>query len=426
MKRIFSIALCFVMMASALSLTAFADDDMYTYYSIIDGDNVSGSLSAECFDYKRNTYSGSGTSAPVADIAQDTENGCITVTPDADLAAVDGRRFGEFRITLDSPVDASGLYNIGYIRLRFKSQMLPKEVWCCPVGVNAKNGRGCNGGQRNYLNASYNPIVTQQGEWLETKMPLNQAIGPKSELHDSTKGADVITEFYVMFIFRDTPATPVDIAEISVCGPDDRPFAQLEFSGMNNDGKYEVRFGFNRSIDATTADSAAFDIDGTYTESCDYDSVTGVYTLLFDMVPEFPSEYTLNIGGDIRGTNGLPAKPELLISNPSATPTAAIDKNATTCVYTENGVALNAKVNCIYDKTSSGQSITVVAAVFKGDDLIAIKASDTKSLAFRASDIFTVEITDLADTDGIRTEVYLTDTAENGRPLAEMTSFAKK
>ena len=102
-------------------------------YSFTDGGKVFGTLSAECFDYKRNSYSGSGTSKPAADIAQDEENGYITVTTDADQTAVDGRRFGEFKITLDSPVDVSGLYDIGYIKIRLKSGMLPKEVCCCPV-----------------------------------------------------------------------------------------------------------------------------------------------------------------------------------------------------------------------------------------------------------------------------------------------------
>ena len=425
MKKLFSFVYCLLVLAASFSVTAFADDEMYTYYSFTDGGKVFGTLSAECFDYKRNTYSGSGTSKPAADIAQDEENGYITVTTDADQTAVDGRRFGEFKITLDSPVDVSGLYDIGYIKIRLKSGMLPKEVWCCPVGVNKLNNRLCNGGQRDYLKASYNPIVTQEGEWLETKMPINQAIGPKSELHDSAKGADTVTEFYVMFIFRDTPATPVDISEISVCGPDNRPYAQIEKSGMNADGKYEVCLGFNRALDVSTAYDGTFDIDGTDAEEINYDSSNGTYTVIFDMQPDFPSECTLNIGGEIKGTNGLPVKPSAKIVNSAATETAAVDISKTTCVYSHSGVKLDAEVKSIYDKASQGQQITVYAAVFKGDTYIASKASETKTVSFRSSESFTVEIDGLTDTDGLRTEVYVLDSFESGRPLAKVTSFAK-
>lgn len=423
MKKICVFVLCLALLLCSSFVTAFAADNTYKYHSIIDGTEAFGTITPGCFSSDRSNYNSQltgYTSRKMQSIDYDADNGLITVTPEPDYY------YGEFKIEFENALDLSSLYDIGYIKLKMKSSIMPDEVWGALKGVNKSNGKPCDGGQRNYLNSkSYNSIVTFDNGWTEVLMPINTAIGATSGLHKTENGADIATELYFMFMYISGENAPVDIAEISVVGPDNRPTARVKGAKMNVDGKYEIKLDFNRKIDASTAYDSTFEIDGVLAEDIQFDSTLEMLTIIFDFVPDFPAEYTLNISEGIIGNNGLPVKPDVKFINSVTTETAAMDTANTTCTYSETGAVLNARVNCIYDKTSDGQQITIFAAVFKDNKLVDAKCSETKTVAYKSGENFKVEFDNLQETNGIRMDVYIIDTETSGKPLAKVTSYAK-
>lgn len=423
MKKICVFVLCLALLLCSSFVTAFADDNMYMYHSITNGSEVFGTITSACFSNDRSNYKtqlNGYTSRGMQSIDYDEDNGLITVTPEPDYY------YGEFKIEFENALDLSSLFDIGYIKLKMKSSIFPDEIWGGLKGVDASNGKIYDGGQRNFLNSkSYNSIVTKDGVWTEVLMPINTAIGSTSGLHDAKKGGDIATEIYFMFMYINGVNAPADIAEISVVGPDNRPTARVKGSKMNIDGKYEIKLDFNRKLNTSTVYDSTFEIDGVFAEDVQFDSTLEMLTITFDFIPDFPSEYTLNISEGIMGNNGLPVKPDVKVINGVTTETAAMDTANTTCIYSETGAVLNAKVNCIYDKTSDGQQITVFAAVFKDNKLVDAKCSETKTVAYKSGETFTVEFDNLQETNGIRMDIYIIDTETSGKPLAKVISYAK-
>ena len=403
MKKAFlTLALCFVMLLSLFAITVRADGDILRYYTFLEGADIAGTIEAKCFAQNTRGY-------PIQEYSVDEENGYLTVTP------VPGQSWAEFCLTLDETADLSTIYDTGYLKLKMKSRVVPKAVWGCAEDKS-------NGGQRKYAFSGWAAETDTNENWCEIKADISTVI--KQALH--TSGGDRVAKLYICFEYSSTTTAPVDIAEISVYGPDNRPFAQFETSKMNSDGMYEVQFGFNRLIASETAYDGIFTIDGVTADSVSYDENTEVFALVFDMMPEFPSELTLSIDGGIKGANGLPVRPTAKLINSAAVENVAINLDKTTCLFTDSGLEFDTELKCIYDKTGQGQQVTMFVAVFSGNSLIASKASETQTLAHKSSEVFSVDIQDLTETADLRAEIYIIDTEENGRPLAKKAEFAKE
>ncbi len=410
-------ALCLFLLVSMFTFPVFASDEiLYREY-------ITGSELGENVAVGKYGFDGSRKANAIADYTVNTEEGYITVYP-KDTFETETRWLSKtftglsgantpirpvyFSLEFTPYEDYTSNAEDCFLRLKMKSTVVPSLLWV------ASRRDKVNGGNKEIYIPKWKAEDENNENWFTIDIPLTNLMLSNQFTNDKRINAVSLEFMYTDKYLNHYEPAPIDIADVSVWGPDVRAAALQESSKMNSEGLYEVNLAFDNDLADSTVAAEAFTVNGLAAQSASYNSAEKTVSLAFDMMPEFPSELVLNISDDVKGANGFSVKPEVKITNAPVTELAAIDVGNTTCVLNESVINLKVKVNSIYNSND----ISVFVAVTDGDKLVACGMSEKKNIAYKASDVFDVNIPDITPSANLKAEIFVIDDAAIRRPMA--------
>lgn len=397
MKKTIHFIVCLIVLILVFSISVLAsDDEKMVYYSLIENGADGSAVSIVSGDMN------------VKSMVNNTENGYLTIVPEDNVKGelnTWGTPVTKLRIKLSSAqeVDYSENYDDLSIKVKMKTTVVPRRLW---VRTNKNNGAG------------WSSVISGMAASTETKDNWFEMLVPfKSVLKDDLGNqVTAFKDLYIGFGYdKDLAVQAVDIAEISIVGPDIRKKPTLVTSKMNFDGKYQVELEYESTLPNEVAVPTYYKIGEATCENADVDG--NKLTLLFDMMPDFPGELTLDISKDALCSDGYSLYPQIKISN-TVTPLVCV-KEGYTIDIVEGCLTFNGKIGCIYDKTNSGVDVTALIAVYdQNNAFITYGISETKALSHKMSDDFSVSIEEAKIKEGIVAKLFIIDNVSSGRPLA--------
>lgn len=443
MKKVLTLALCFMMVVSTFAFTAQAAESatklpVYKYATLLDGTYVNGEVKVGTDGLHKATdkYNGQYWYFDGEMDEMSFDKGYLTVTPNSTDESAD------FCIDLGKTIDISGFEDAGYIKIVMKTKIKPNYIWGGLVkGKQTTSMRswhqwqdggfskgafmnGLDHGEKLVTFSNWQVETNEKENWYTLLVPIKDCANPNKL---GTPAAFDKLYLRTMYMEPNTSRAPLDVKEISLWGADRRADMRIISTKMNSDAKYEVNLEFSTPIDTDTFDGAVFTINDIEAENQVYDYDEDVVTLVFDMSPVFPSELTLNVEG-LNGDNGLPTKPSVVVNNSEAVDYASLEIKKLD--YKTTGVSLETEVTCVYDKTGEGnapvaQEMSVLLVIYEDNVLKAYKISDATTLLAKASDDITIDILaeDIADydeTEEYKAEIYVIDNETNEKPLAKV------
>lgn len=397
-KKIIGFLICLTLILPNFTLAVNAEEEKMVYYSFISN----GRLGAAAVDITASTNAQS--------ITENADGGYITVTP---VPGTTGsmNQWGGFNMKLRfmlsgaQKFDFSDTYDDMYIRVKIKSAVVPKNVW---VRTNRNNGNGWNAATNGMIAST-----PDEDNWYEGLISFKTVM--KDDLNNRVTS---FRDLYIGFGYASGAiAEDVDVAEVSIVGPDVRKKPTSVKAQMDDGGNYRTTLKYASSLGSGAADRENYKIGDVTAEKV---TVSGnEVSIEFDMQPDFPSDLRLEISENAKCADGYPLYPNIELKN-AVTYTAAI-KDGYTIGVKDGEAAFSGEISCIYDKAGEGINVTVFVAVYDetdGNNFIAGGFSETKVISHKESADFEVKIEDESIKSGMTAKIFIVDTAAVGRPLA--------
>lgn len=201
------------------------------------------------------------------------------------------------------------------------------------------------------------------------------------------------------------------------------PKASAANCGIDENGASFAEIEFSKVMDESTFAADSFTAEGFTVTDMKYEDKTA--TLYFAETIAPSRVFSVNISPSAADTDGKTVQTAYVTFTAPAVYDNAAVKNVTfNKQRLENGeITCNVSALGIYTADSTPQDMTMLVAVLKGDRIIAIGSDTKKAAQLKTLQDFSVTLALEGVTDGCRAEVYLVDSAENGKPLCGVQSY---
>lgn len=325
-------------------------------------------------------------------------------------------------------LDLSDLYDDGFIGFWIKSQS-SDYVQSIQFSLVAKSYVE----NKTTINLKSDGYYTVGNDWTYVKIPINKfSVNGKKWSNQSNGWEDKPFDFSevirLAFIVNSAPgktgeAWLQDIGIYKTIYPASPEIVSAEMD--KESGMYAVDVSFSKKLDAGTVNESNFSIGQISASEVRYDDNEQKCRVLFDMQPDFPSELIMSIGGGLRDKDGLAVNaPELTVKNSNVQDKAAVQSFTQAPAFADGSVKCAADIKCIYAPEESGQEVALFMAVYDGDKLVGCAFSTKKALTWKSEEEFEVSVPNITVSANLRAELYVIDSEESGKPLAEKAVYA--
>ncbi|MEE1012933.1 MAG: hypothetical protein U0L92_01275 [Clostridia bacterium] len=202
--------------------------------------------------------------------------------------------------------------------------------------------------------------------------------------------------------------------------------ASVTESGMDAaTGMFYAKLQFSKEMDASCMTAEQFSLADVVCSRMNYDAAEKTALLFFDVMPERKKNVILCLSDQVVDVDGLtPKVTEFTMSLPVSQPQTAV--MITKTPYVSGGkVCFEGVVHRIYEDAAQNRNVTVFTAIYQDQQLIASGFESYGELAWKAEKEIKPELLlpDGITVENLRAEIYILDTAENGRPLAEVLEY---
>lgn len=254
-------------------------------------------------------------------------------------------------------------------------------------------------------------------QWNTVKVPIANML--KDRLIDPSK----INQIGIRSFGNYTSQTYFYIQGLGFWDEIRQPKAKSGSSGADENGNSYAEIVFDKSLDETTFSKDSFTADGLTVSDIKYEDKT--VTVYFEELLEPSKSYKINIDGSLADTDGkFTATSYVVFKTPAVFENVAVHSINFNKQTLGNGeLVCTAEAAAIYSEKGVPQDITMITAVLKGDQIIALGCDTKTAVELKTKESFSVKLNLENIPDGCRAEVYFTDNAENGKPLCGVCKY---